>query len=243
MKTLENLILGDWGPTMRGIAWALGHAVAIPAAVLIVFAQWLAFTWRRPLAGVLALVPARKPDPVNAINESMAALAGYRQAEIEVDEFIGEMLSEVAAVFGLTADELTRIDFAPSTPNLTSTAPNLAASSPNLANDGPPARVISPALDAALDQVIGLKRPARPVGPDGMLLAPTPPGGGGAARMLGSVDFTVGPFILGSGGGGGSGATAPASTPQAEPPAPLPPALAPGPRRQRRRSNRPQSFA
>ena len=49
--------------------------------------------------------------------------------------------------------------------------------------------------------------------------------------------------VGGSGGGGGSGATAPASTPQAEPPAPLPPALAPGPRRQRRRSNRPQSFA
>lgn len=111
MKTLENLILGDWGPTMRGIAQPLGHAVAIPAAVLIVMAQWLAFTWRRPLAGVLALVPVR-------LNSGAVA------------------------------------------------------SSPNLADDGPPARVVSPALDATLDQAIGLARPARPVGPDGPVLAP-----------------------------------------------------------------------
>ena len=114
MKTvLKDLILGDWGPTMRGVAWALGHAVMVPAAIELVFAQWLLFTYRRPLAGLLALVPVR-------LNSGAVA------------------------------------------------------SSPNLADDGPPARVVSPALDAALDQAIGLARPARPVGPDGPVLAPRP---------------------------------------------------------------------
>ena len=67
MKTLENLILGDWGPTMRGIARALGYAAMVPAAIALVFAQWLAFTWRRPLAGVLALVPVQRQKPIVAI--------------------------------------------------------------------------------------------------------------------------------------------------------------------------------
>ena len=141
MKTRENLILGDWGPTMRGIAWALGHAVMVPTAVAIVFVQWLVFTWRRPLAGVLALVPVRRSMTYPELQE--------------------ELLGRVAQSFGLTADKLMRpITF--------------AASSPNLADDGPSARVVSPALDAALDQAIELKRPARPVGPDGLVLAPAP---------------------------------------------------------------------
>ena len=135
MKTLENLILADWGPTMRGIAWALGHAVAIPAAVLIVLAQWLAFTWRRPLAGVLALVPVRRPDPIDAIGAAKT-----------LSEVVGEILADVADDFDLTADELSRIPFHPASPN----------------------------------------------------------------------------------------------SPRSEPPAPMPPVLAPAPRRQRRRSNRPQ---
>jgi len=71
---VKDLTLGDWGPAMRGIAWALGHAVAIPVAVLIVLAQWLAFTWRKPLTGVLALVPVRRPNPIDATNQGMAAL-------------------------------------------------------------------------------------------------------------------------------------------------------------------------
>ena len=52
---------------MRAIAWAVGHAVIIPVAVAIVVAEWLAFTWRRPLAGVLALVPIRKQEPMRPI--------------------------------------------------------------------------------------------------------------------------------------------------------------------------------
>ena len=234
MKTLlKDLLQAYWGPAMRGIAWALGHAVAIPAAVLIVMAQWLAFTWRRPLAGVLALVPVRRPDPIDVINESMAALARYRQAEIEADKFIGEILTEVAAEFGLTADELTRINFA--SPNPVPRLDKLSYHDPNLANDGPPVIKISPALDAALDQALGLKHPARPVA--------TPPSGGGAGGS-GSTGTSSNNFIL-AGDCGGNGATPwqPASAPQAEPPAPLPPVLAPAPRRQRRGSKRSQGPA
>jgi hypothetical protein len=47
-----------------------------------------------------------------------------------------------------------------------------AASSPRSAPVAPLAIEISPALDAALDQAIGLTRPARPVGLDGLVLAP-----------------------------------------------------------------------
>ena len=155
MKTLlKDLLQADWGPTMRGVAWALGHAVAIPAAVLIVMAQWLLYTHRRPLVGVLALVPVRKPGPT------------------EVDKFIDEILAEVAAGFALDADALTRINFA--SPNPVPRLDKLSYHDPNLANDGPPVIKISPALDAALDQAIGLKRPVRPVGPDGLVLTPAP---------------------------------------------------------------------
>jgi len=75
MKTiLKDLFQADWGPTMRGIAWALGHAVMVPVAIAVVFAQWLAFAWRRPLAGVLALVPVR-PNSGDAASSSNLATA------------------------------------------------------------------------------------------------------------------------------------------------------------------------
>ena len=127
MKTLlKDLLQANWGPTMRGIAWALGHAVMVPAAVAIVFAQWLVFVYRRPLAGALVLVPVRNPGALYGSIESISSIPHFPQP----------------------------------------------ASSPNLADDGPPATEISPALDAALDQAIGLKRPVRPVGADGAALAP-----------------------------------------------------------------------
>ena len=126
---LKDLILGDWGPTMRDIAWALGHAVMVPAAVAIVFAQWLVFVYRRPLAGALVLVPVRNPGALYGSIESISSIPHFPQP----------------------------------------------ASSPNLADDGPPARDASPVLAAAVDQSLGLKRPViRPVGPDGLVLAPAP---------------------------------------------------------------------
>ena len=150
MKTpLKDLLQADWGPTMRGIAWALGHAVMVPAAVLIVFAQWLVFTWRRPLAGVLALVPVRRSRAYSELQE--------------------EILVRVAQSFGLTAHELLRpIEFADSTPNL-------ASSSPNLADDGPPAIEISDEAVAGIRSVVlGLAGSIEPVAPLPPVLAPAP---------------------------------------------------------------------
>ena len=83
MKTLENLILGDWGPTMRDIAWALGHAVMVPAAVAIVFAQWLVFVYRRPLAGALVLVPVRNPGALYGSIESISSIPHFPQPTSE----------------------------------------------------------------------------------------------------------------------------------------------------------------
>lgn len=101
MKTiLENtaqIFRADWGPTMKASARVLALAVAIPAAIVWVVAQWLLFTYRNPLAGVLALVPVRRPDPIVSINESMAALNRYRQAETEAAEVMREILADVAA--------------------------------------------------------------------------------------------------------------------------------------------------
>jgi hypothetical protein len=144
-KILCNTLQADWGPAMRTIAWAVGHAVIIPAAVVIVLAQWLAFTYQRPLAGVLALVPVRKSMTFATTPEPVVDLKTQAYSQ-----FQKEGLERVAAGFGLTADELARIDFAPSPPNL--------------ADDEPPARVISPALDAALDQLLAT-RPVRPAAP------------------------------------------------------------------------------
>ena len=96
MKTvLRDLILGDWGPTMEAIARSLALAIAIPAAIVLVFAQRLAFTWRRPLAGVLAVVPVRKPDPINAI--SVAALSRSVLCQIGANEDMDQALADVAA--------------------------------------------------------------------------------------------------------------------------------------------------
>jgi hypothetical protein len=114
MKTvLKDLLQSDWAPAMEASTRSLVMAVAIPAAIALVLVQWLLFTYQRPLAGVLALVPVRKREPI-------------------------------------------------------------APSSPRSGVAAPPPAEISLALDAALDQAIGLKRPVRPVGPDGLVLAPAP---------------------------------------------------------------------
>ena len=146
MKTLfKDLLQADWGPTMRGIAWALGHAVAIPAAVLIVFAQWLAFTWRRPLAGVLALVPVRRSMTYPELQE--------------------ERLVCVAQSFGLTADELLRpIEFAYNSPNLTTSDLNKAGALISETGLGP----------MSLRMDLGMARPTLPVAPQPPVLAPGP---------------------------------------------------------------------
>ena len=164
MKTLlKDLLQADWGPTMRGVAWALGHAVAIPAAVLIVMAQWLAFTWRRPLAGVLALVPVRKPEPIDAI--SVAALTRSATCRIGAGETMDEALADLAADFGLTADELLRpIEFAYSYPNLTTSDLNKAGASISETGLGP----------MSLRMDLGMARPTLPVAPQPPVLAPAP---------------------------------------------------------------------
>ena len=156
---LENLILGDWGPTMRGIAWVLGYSVAIPAAALIVIAQWLVFTWRRPLAGVLALVPVRRSMTYPKLQE--------------------EPLARVAQSFGLTADELLRpiefktapriwrmtdLNLAVSSPNLTTSDLNKAGASISETELGP--------MSSRMD--FGMARPTLPVAPQPPVLAPAP---------------------------------------------------------------------
>lgn len=146
MKTLlKDLLQADWAPTMRGIARALGYSVAIPAAVLIVMAQWLLFTWRRPLAGVLALVPVRR--------------------SMTYSEFQEELLVRVAQSFGLTAHELLRpIEFADSSPNLTTSDLNKAGASISETELGPMSRRMD----------FGMARPAPPVAPQPPVLAPAP---------------------------------------------------------------------
>jgi hypothetical protein len=143
MAVLRDLILGDWAPTMEAIARSLAMAVAIPAAIALVFAQWLAFTWHKPLAGVLAVVPVRKPDPIDAI--SVAALSRSVLCQIGANGDMDQALADVAAA-GAAIGLGLKI------------APSMAR----------------PTLDAALDQALGLKRPVRPVGPDGLVLAPAP---------------------------------------------------------------------
>jgi len=74
MKTiLKDLFQADWGPTMRGIAYALGYAVMVPVAVALVLAQWLAFTYQRPLAGMLALVPVQSNSGDAASSPKLAS--------------------------------------------------------------------------------------------------------------------------------------------------------------------------
>ena len=146
MKTLlKDLLQANWGPTMRGIAWALGHAVMVPTAVAIVFVQWLGFTWRRPLAGVLALVPVRRSMTYPDLQE--------------------ELLVRVAQSFGLTADELLRpIKFAYSSPNLTTSDLNRAGASISEAGLGP--------MSMRMD--LDIARPTPPPASKPPALAPAP---------------------------------------------------------------------
>lgn len=58
LKNTAQIFRADWGPTMKTSA----RILALPAAIVWVVAQWLLFTYRKPLAGVLALVPVRKPE-------------------------------------------------------------------------------------------------------------------------------------------------------------------------------------
>jgi hypothetical protein len=67
MNTIQTCLRADWAPTIESIARALGW----PLAAAIVLAQWLSFTWRRPLAGLEALLswrpvaaPALAPAPL-----------------------------------------------------------------------------------------------------------------------------------------------------------------------------------
>ena len=165
MKTLENLILGDWGPTMRDIAWALGHAVAIPAAVLIVMAQWLVFTWRRPLAGALALVPVRRPG--------VAQLTRRELCRIGATETMDEVLTRLAADFGLTPDELLGgpIKFANSSPNLTTSDLNLTTSDLNKAGASIHETELGP-MSMRMD--FGMATTTPPAAPLPPVLAPAP---------------------------------------------------------------------
>jgi hypothetical protein len=126
MKTvLRDLILGDWGPTMEAIARSLALAIAIPAAIVLVFAQWLAFTWRRPLAGVLAVVPVRKPDPINAI--SVAALSRSVLCQIGANEDMDQALADVAAAGAAIG---LGLKIAPSSPQSDESSPQSDESSP-----------------------------------------------------------------------------------------------------------------
>ena len=152
MKTLlKDLLQSDWGPTLEAIARFLALAVAIPAAVLIVLAQWLAFTWRRPLAGVLALVPVRRQKPIVAI----------------VDKF-GCSTSAVTAA-------MVNPDARPNWPALAASDPTIeiideAASSPlatAMAAIAADAEVVGTNIRTALQ---GLDRPA----PQPPVLAPGP---------------------------------------------------------------------
>lgn len=65
--TIKTALQSDWGPAIESIARSLGWLFA----AAIVLAQWLAFTWRRPLAGLEALLswrpvaaPAPAPEPL-----------------------------------------------------------------------------------------------------------------------------------------------------------------------------------
>ncbi len=62
LKNTAQVLQADWGPTMKALARVLALAVAVPVAIVWVLAQWLLFTYRKPLTGVLALVPVRGSD-------------------------------------------------------------------------------------------------------------------------------------------------------------------------------------
>jgi hypothetical protein len=170
MKTiLSNTLQADWGPTMRGIAWAVGHAVIIPAAIAIVFAQWLAFTWHKPLAGVMAVVPVRKSMAFATTPEPVVDLKTQAYSQLQEEE-----LGRVAAGFGLTPDELLRpIKFDYSYSNLADAALKLASISPRSDEISPRSDEISPRSESVAPQppVLapvprrqrrGSKRPQRP---------------------------------------------------------------------------------
>jgi hypothetical protein len=146
MKTLlKDLIQADWGPAMRGIAWALGHAAMVPVAIVLVFAQWVVFTWRRPLVGALALVPVRRSMTYPELQE--------------------ELLGCVAQSFGLTADEsMGPIEVAASSPNLTISDLNKAGASIPETELGPMSRRMD----------FGMARPTLPAAPLPPVLAPAP---------------------------------------------------------------------
>jgi len=110
---------------MEAIARSLALAIAIPAAIVLVFAQWLAFTWRRPLAGVLAVVPVRKPDPINAI--SVAALSRSVLCQIGANEDMDQALADVAAAGAAIG---LGLKIAPSSPQSDESSPQSDESSP-----------------------------------------------------------------------------------------------------------------
>jgi len=184
MKTvLRDLILGDWGPTMEAIARSLALAIAIPAAIVLVFAQWLAFTWRRPLAGVLAVVPVRKPDPINAI--SVAALSRSVLCQIGANEDMDQALADVAAAGAAIG---LGLKIAPSSPQSDESSPQSDESSPRSESVAPrcPYLTTSDLIKAgasisetkdgpmSLRMDFGMARSTSPVAPVPPALTPAP---------------------------------------------------------------------
>ena len=176
MKTLlKDLLQADWGPTMRGIARALGHAVAIPAAVLIVLAQWLAFTWRRPLAGVLALVPVRRSMTYPEIQEELLRPIEFADSSPNLADVAPNLavsspnlttsdLNKAGASIGETelGPMSTRMDF------------GMARPTPPVAPQ-PPAREVSDEAVAGIRAlVLGLAGSTEPPAPLPPVLAPGP---------------------------------------------------------------------
>jgi len=52
MNTIKAALHADWAPSLKSIARSLGWLIA----AVIVLAQWAQFTWRRPWAGLLAVI-------------------------------------------------------------------------------------------------------------------------------------------------------------------------------------------
>ena len=67
MTTFKAALQADWAPAIKFIARALGWLLA----VAIVLAQWAQFTWRRPWAGLLAMISS--PRSVTSSPQSDAS--------------------------------------------------------------------------------------------------------------------------------------------------------------------------
>jgi hypothetical protein len=84
MTTFKAALQADWAPVIESTARLIGVAVA----VLIVAADWLRFTWRRPVDGLLALVPvlpksvAASSSPRSAASSPQSASSSPQSARV-----------------------------------------------------------------------------------------------------------------------------------------------------------------